>query len=113
MRYRIFRHAPLSCPSCGARDGGTPARGTFVAPARRPPGSGHTTNVPRMIMKLGLSFCAAALIISASGCTTMGTNEAIVPLQSATAEIIGLDRKSVVQGTRVSVRVVIGGARNL
>lgn len=31
-----------------------------------------------------------AMFVAVSGCTTMGTNEAIVPLQSATAQMIGL-----------------------
>lgn len=41
-------------------------------------------------MKTGLTLSLAATILAVSGCTTMGTNEAIVPLQSATAEMIGL-----------------------
>lgn len=41
-------------------------------------------------MNLGKMLSAVAAVVAISGCTTMGTNEAIVPLQSATAQMIGL-----------------------
>lgn len=41
-------------------------------------------------MDLGKMLVAVAAVVAMSGCTTMGTNEAIVPLQSATAQMIGL-----------------------
>ncbi|BEG75300.1 hypothetical protein [Achromobacter xylosoxidans] len=41
-------------------------------------------------MNLGKILFSAAAVVAVAGCTTMGTNEAIVPLQSATAQMIGL-----------------------
>lgn len=42
------------------------------------------------LMKTERIFPVATILLAMVGCTTMGTNEAIVPLQSATAQMIGL-----------------------